>query len=242
VTTKRTVLVVDDDASLRISLAANLEEEGYLVVEAEDGVEAVAAVEKRPEIDVIVSDVRMPRMDGVSAFRSIKRLRPDLPVILVTAFANEGLLRDAVIEGVFTIIRKPFDTRGLFASLARALAKPSVLVVDDDADHGLSLSAGMQGCGCRVLAATALDGALGHLANHVVDVAIVDLVMPIDGVQVAEALRAKKPDIDILVMTGHDVPELIRKSSKVGARSALRKPLDVREVVRIVGELRGRNT
>lgn len=241
--TERTVLVVDDDEPLRTSLVANLELEGYRCLEARDGAEAVAIVqEKGASIDVVISDVRMPKLDGVAAFREIKRIRPDLPVILMTAFSQERLVFDAMVDGVFTVVNKPFDAARLLEIAERAVSRPQVLVVDDSTEFLDSLSAGLRLSGQRPI--TTRDGreALEMLRESNVDVAVIDLLLPgRDGVGVLEDLRREKPCVRAIMITGHDVPDLIRRASSLGSHTALRKPFDVRELVRIIAEVRGRS-
>ena len=127
------ILVVDDDAGLRTSLAASLELEGYRVVEAGDGARAVELVREGP-FDLILSDVRMPGMSGVDAFREIRKIRPDLPVLLMTAFALEEVLADVLAEGVYAVLRKPFAVEHVIGVIARVVAGPVVLVVEHVAE------------------------------------------------------------------------------------------------------------
>jgi CheY-like chemotaxis protein len=84
------VLVADDEASVRAIMKATLENYGYRVVLAGDGTEAVARVAAHgQEIDLLVTDLRMPHMDGLAAIRAIRRLRPDLPVIAVSGSPDD---------------------------------------------------------------------------------------------------------------------------------------------------------
>jgi DNA-binding NtrC family response regulator len=238
---RRTVLVVDDEEALRLTVAANLEESGFRVLEARDGAEAVALVRSDPSIDVVVSDVRMPRLDGVAAFREIKRIRPGLPVILMTAFAQERLVFDAMVEGAFTVVHKPFDAEKLIAIAKNALTRPHVLVVDDTPEFRDTLCSSLATSGQRPLSTADGVAALDALRECAVDVAIIDLVLPgRDGVGVLQDVQHAAPSVRAIMVTGHDVPDLIRRSVEAGAHTALRKPFDVRELVRIIAELRGR--
>src|SRR5262245_61261965 len=125
----RHILVVDDEESVRLTLAANLELAGYEVTIAEDGQRAgeLAAL---TAFDPIISDMRMPRRTGLDAFREIKRIRPDLAVIIMTAFTTESLLDEAFAEGVYTVLHKPFSMQRLLDLIPRAVARGVVLVVD----------------------------------------------------------------------------------------------------------------
>lgn len=119
------VLVVDDSPQIRQLISVNLQLEGFEVVEAVDGLEALAALE-RIAPDVITIDARMPRLDG---FETVRRLRADprfhrLPVIMVTASTQELDRSRAVEATVDAFIEKPFDPDRLVAQV-RALVAAS---------------------------------------------------------------------------------------------------------------------
>jgi two-component system response regulator HydG len=105
---KANILVVDDHPSTALIVALILECEGYAVATARDGLEAVERVKASP-FDVILMDIRMPRMDGLTAYREIKAIRPQVAVILMTAYAVEEQVQEALREGIREIVRKPLD-------------------------------------------------------------------------------------------------------------------------------------
>ena len=109
-----TVLVVDDERAIRELVAALLEDEGYLVRRARDGLEALNLVEGN-RIDLVLSDVRMPRLDGAALARRIRQRGYDLPVILMSA-----VYADVDVPGV-QFVPKPFEVTRLFSAIAGAL-------------------------------------------------------------------------------------------------------------------------
>ena len=114
------VLVVDDEAGMRDTLVAILEHHGYQVSSAPDGESAASAVQQAA-FDVVVMDIRMPGRDGVSVLQDIGN--PPPRVILMTAYAMEERLREAVKANAFAVLHKPFETRrmlGLVADASRA--------------------------------------------------------------------------------------------------------------------------
>lgn len=237
------ILVIDDDPSLRLTVTVNLEEEGYTVLEAEDGRAGVDVVEAGESVDLVLSDIRMPRMNGVETFQAIRAMRPEVPVVLMTAFAQEALILEAMAQGVFAIVIKPFDTQLLHRVIATALKAPRVLVVDDDPLMRETLVGGLEACHVYALSAESGSVAAEALSESAVDVAVIDLVMPEqDGLECAERLAQVQPDLNIVLMTGHNAPDMIREASARGLLTILNKPFDVRELVRIVAELRGRPT
>ncbi|MEZ0230199.1 MAG: response regulator, partial [Planctomycetota bacterium] len=203
---------------------------------------AVAIVrEKGESLDVVISDVRMPRLDGVAAFREIKKLRPGLPVILMTAFTQEKVVFEAMVDGVFTVVNKPFDAGRLLQIAERAVTRPQVLVVDDSPEFLESLSAGLRLSGQTPIATKDGREALQAIRESNVDVAVIDLILPgKDGIGVLEDVKREKPSVRAIMITGEDVPDLVQRASVLGSHTALRKPFDIRELVRIIAEVRGK--
>src|SRR5881392_1152994 len=102
------VLVVDDEQSLRKILAATLQREGYEVEVASDGEEAIAALD-RDGADVVVTDLVMPRMDGLTLLRKVVARHPDVPVIVVTAHGRIDSAVEAMKAGAFDFLAKVSD-------------------------------------------------------------------------------------------------------------------------------------
>src|SRR3989449_1183774 len=113
------VLVVDDELSLRKVLAATLQREGYEVQVASDGEEALAALD-RDGADVVVTDLVMPRMDGLSLLRKVVASHPDVPVIVVTAHGRVDSAVEAMKAGAFDFVTKPFEHSELKTIIAKA--------------------------------------------------------------------------------------------------------------------------
>ena len=114
------VLVVDDESRMRETLSDILQEYGFDVYEAENGAQAVATVE-RESIDLVLLDLTMPVMDGATALREIRTLRPDAKVIIMTAYAHSTALDTAAQEGVEAIVLKPLDMEELVSMMRTAL-------------------------------------------------------------------------------------------------------------------------
>jgi response regulator NasT len=121
-TTGKRVLIVEDETIIRLDLRGTLEANGYEVCgEARDGVEAVELAEAL-EPDVILMDVKMPRLDGIEAARRILERRP-IPIVMLTAFGQEELVERAVDTGVFGYLAKPFREQDVIPALAAARAR-----------------------------------------------------------------------------------------------------------------------
>jgi two-component system response regulator HydG len=121
------VLVVDDDAAGRAALVKLLEQDGYSVENAESGAKAlVLASERAP--DVVVTDLKMPEMDGVELLGKLKELNRQLPVILATSSSDVGSAIAAMRAGAEDYLTKPIDMNALEVSIERALERRNLRV------------------------------------------------------------------------------------------------------------------
>ena len=128
---KPTILVAEDDRNLRRVLRAMLVREGYDVAEAADG-EAASAWLSGRRADVLITDIRMPKMDGLALFRHARERHPDVPVILITAYGTIGDAVEAIRSGAFDYISKPFDEAELLRVVGNA-ARTSVVAAREGA-------------------------------------------------------------------------------------------------------------
>jgi signal transduction histidine kinase/DNA-binding response OmpR family regulator/HAMP domain-containing protein len=207
---RATVLVVDDDATVRSLLAKTLEKEGYRVVLASNGVEALSlARQHRPQ--AITLDVLMPQMDGWRALKELKAdaaLR-DIPVIMVTVLNERGM---AIPLGAADFMTKPVDRQRLTALLREhcpVSSDASILVVEDDLPTREALCRMLTGMGYAAPAAvngrTALDWLDSHPAPSLI---LLDLMMPeMDGFEFLQELRTRPvfAGIPVIVVTAKEL-------------------------------------
>jgi len=86
---KLAILVVDDEPAFRSLVAATLKQDGYHVMEASDGAEAVEVAEKVKHVDLVVTDIRMPQMDGVELTNALRKTQPYVPVVFITGHPTD---------------------------------------------------------------------------------------------------------------------------------------------------------
>jgi two-component system response regulator AtoC len=115
---KRSVLVVDDEAAIRTLLKDLLGEEGYAVKLAKSGAEAIEQIAKDLP-DLVMMDVQLPDQDGIGVLRQLKREHPELEVIVMTAFGGSSTAIKAMEHGAYDYVTKPFDIDDLLATLKR---------------------------------------------------------------------------------------------------------------------------
>ena len=119
-----TVLVAEDEPALRSVAAAVLKTLGYNVYLAADGMEALTILkEKVGEIDMVLLDVSMPVMNGVDAFREMKKVRADLPVLFVTGYSLDGIQTNFIFEEGYEAIHKPYTLHALGKKIREVLEK-----------------------------------------------------------------------------------------------------------------------
>ena len=119
-TASSTILVADDDATIRRNLVRLLRSEGYQTIEASSGDEALAAVhESQP--DAVLLDLKMPGRDGLKVLAELQPLLADLPVIVITALGGSAAAIEAMRRGAYDYLSKPFDLDDVLLTLKRAL-------------------------------------------------------------------------------------------------------------------------
>ena len=116
------ILVVDDDRTMAKTLASIFRVKGYEAVVAHSGSEALNKMAGGPfgyarngSFDCVLSDIRMPEMDGVELYRAIKARWPDLPMVLITAYSADRLVEEGLEEGAVAAFTKPVDIDALLA-------------------------------------------------------------------------------------------------------------------------------
>ena len=121
-TQKAHIYVVDDDSCIRDAVVLMLEKAGFNVTSFEAAAPAIKAL-KSPQCDLMVTDIRMPEIDGIQLLTEAKRLAPWLPVLMMTSYGDVPLAVKAVKAGAFDFIEKPLDRIGFLKSIDIALAE-----------------------------------------------------------------------------------------------------------------------
>jgi excisionase family DNA binding protein len=117
------ILVVDDEQAVRDLLAKTLTMADYDVDAAPDGATAIERL-RAVEYDLLITDLKMPGMDGLSVIREARRTAPELPVIIITGYSTEASAIEAINLGVAGYLTKPFRLPRILAAAARALGEP----------------------------------------------------------------------------------------------------------------------
>ncbi|MHC5211515.1 MAG: response regulator [Planctomycetota bacterium] len=248
-----TVLLVEDDRSVRHLTAQFLARAGYRVLEARDAVQALALLrlEAGPSVDLLLTDVALPGVDGRVLAARASELVPELKVLYATGFADGDLLPPTVDEDPEGFLPKPYTMNELLHCVRRLLDRhdepgdaaeddagrgTTVLVVDDDPDLVRIAHAFLRDAGYRAL--TAQDGAqaLAVLETASCDLVLCDIFMPNkEGIETCRELRRRYPSLPVIAMSGaFGGASYLRVAERLGAVEGLAKPFDSEQLVSAV--------
>lgn len=120
------ILIIDDERSIRNTLKEILTYEGFEVVEAQDGLEGLKAVEKA-KFDVILCDIKMPKMDGIEVLEKIQEMASETPVVIVSGHGNIDTAVEAIKKGAFDYIAKPLDLNRTLVTIRNAMDRSTLV-------------------------------------------------------------------------------------------------------------------
>ncbi len=201
------ILVIDDDSVSLKMLAMILQKHSHNVTTAVSAREAIAILQKQQDIDLIISDIMMPNIDGFALLRLLKtdrRLRR-LPVILCTSMESTEAVLKARDLKVFGYIVKPVDARVLIEKVNLIEAQPDqvILVVDDEEMMRSLLAMTLKRDGWSVLTAGCVEEAIDLLRQNETMIVLSDIHMPgRDGFQLLSHIKENNPSMPVLLMSG----------------------------------------
>ena len=238
---KLRILVVDDNEEFCQNMTDILELKGYEVATARDGLKALDLV-KQDGFDLVLMDVKMPVMDGVETFKKVKEVAPGTPVIMITAFAVEDLIREALQEGAFGFLRKPVDFDQLHELIAQATAANGalILVADDDEDLCANMREVLSNKGYRVSVAYDGNMAVDKAQKNYFDIMLIDLKMPdLNGLETYLAIREFRPNVVAIIITGYrqDMNDLVEQALRASVYTCLEKPIDIDRLVSLLEQI-----
>jgi len=240
---KRTgrVLIVDDEPNMRRTLSDILKDEGYDVTTAATGDEAVTAC-SQANYDIVLMDVRMPGINGVEAFRQIRRHQEGVRVILMSAYGTEDLRRLALDEGAIAFLTKPLNLEQV-VGLIREVDDTAILVIEEDENVSAPLQEGLQQQGYRVTVTKSPHDALEMIEQIRFDLIFVDVSLPaMEGLELYLAIKKITPMAVAIMITGmeEEFEKLAQEAVLRNAYTLVRKPLDIDRILGLLGWITGR--
>ena len=239
------ILIVDDNISLAKTMSLILKRKGYEATTAPDGLVAIKRIKERP-FDLIFMDIKMPLMDGVQIYRKIKKIRPETIVIMMTAYAVENLVAQALKEGAYGIIYKPLDIEKMISLIEKSRKKKQgalILIVDDDPGTCTTLKNILLKKGYRISIAHDGEKAVTMAQEKTYDIILIDLKLPtINGLEVYLKIKEIDPKLVAIMMTGYckEMTDLVEEALNNDAYTCIFKPLDIEKLLMLVEEILGR--
>jgi two-component system sensor histidine kinase/response regulator len=243
------VLVVDDDDRIRILLLDTLSALGYNTIGAKDGEEAVDLLEKQKP-DVVISDIKMPKLNGLSLLRNIKNKDPKVPVLMITGY-NFTYTRDQALDsGADGFLVKPFrigKIEDLMQSVLGIKGSPDeerpyklkkILIVEDDEILLNMLSETLTSLDYFPIGVEDGERALSYLETQDFDLVISDIRMPkMDGITLLKSIKEKIPHLPVVLITGFSSSYPAQRALQEGADGYLAKPFRIEKMDELLRDL-----
>jgi len=235
------VLLIEDERIPREQLARVIREEGFEVLVAENGRIGLDIFKKeRPEI--IVTDVKMPDIDGLEVMHTVRRFSKDIQIILITAYGETDMVIAALREGALDYLKKPLDLDQLTLALGRAREKilelkktpvfPVLLLAEDEEGTRERLARLLEKEGWKVFQVANGEEAVNIFQQEKIDIVILDIKMPKkDGIQALHEMRGISKDFEAIILTGYGDEKSAIQALRDGAINFLKKPIDLEQLI-----------
>jgi len=235
------VLLIEDDEITRKSLKRVINKEGYATIIASDGYEGLNLF-RSEKPDIVITDIRMPRIDGMEVMHTVKDLSPSTEVILITAHGDYNTAILALREGAIDYIKKPVDLEQLIVSLGRARQKivesrkisirPSLLILEDDKNTRSRLVRIFKKENYKVYAGTDGEEGIKIFSQNKIDILLIDIKMPQkNGIEVLHEVKKVSKDCEAIMITGYGDEDTAIQAMRDGAINYIRKPIDIDQLI-----------
>ena len=234
------VMIVDDDVNFADTTVDLLIEKGFDCISVNSGHEAIHKV-KETTFDIIFLDVRMPVMNGIETYKEIKKIRPNVVIIFVTAYRMDELAEDALREGKYGLVYKPVDINKIVKIIERSKKGGAlVMVLDDDPNTCETLKDNLEEQGYIVTTALNGEEAIDLAKEKPHEIVFIDVRLPpLNGLVTYLEMKKINPDV-VAVMTtkeSAEMDDIAAKALDQGAYTCIYKPFDVDKVIGVVEEI-----
>ena len=242
------ILVIDDEEIICTLLKDTLTDAEYQVETVTNSIEGLEKIFKGEPFDILITDIRMPKKDGIQVLKEAKNRVPDIITIIITGYPSIETIREASEYNAFDYITKPLDPDEICECIKRSLAvrklsrelrvpeKPPIILIVDDMQSALFLSEGiLQDEGYHAEIAQNGQEVLERLKQKHFDIIVADLHMPgMDGIELLNNI--KKLDIKtlVIIMTARPSIESAILSFRHGAYDYITKPIDPDTIINTI--------
>jgi CheY-like chemotaxis protein len=225
------ILVVEDDQSIRELTAEVLREHGYRVAEAASAEQALSAFEASGLVDLLLTDIVMSGMNGHELANQLVASHPGLKVLYMSGYSERGVVQQGILEPGRSFLPKPFQPEDLLGKVGDVLAKPrnpaKILIVDDDVQVRCFLARLLEIEGYDVIQACDGKDAQACCRKTSIDLMITDLVMPEqEGLETIRAIRQRWPRFPVIAISGALGGAYLDLAKRLGADAVFHKPFE----------------
>jgi len=219
-----------------------LKRKGYEVSIANDGFEAIDTV-KEEFFDIIFMDIKMPVLNGVETYKKIKEINEKIIIIMMTAYAVEDLIQDALKEGAYGVIYKPLDFEKILSLIEESKDTKQgglILIVDDDPGTCKTLENILTKKGYDVVISNTGEDAIIKAKEKIFDIIFIDMKLPtLNGLETYLELKKINPKLIAIVITAYhqEMDDLVQEAMNNSAYTCLTKPINIEDMLVLINEI-----
>jgi len=235
---KLSILVVDDDRHMAKTLVDILIVKGFNADFAISGPEALRILKDR-SFNCILTDIKMPLMNGVEFFLNAKELHPDIPFLMMTAYTTNELVNQGIEEGAIGVVNKPLDINQLLSFFSAVGMKRIAVIIDDNPNFCETIGDILRNRNYSVTEISDIDDILNHIESEP-QVILLDLKLNgISGLDIIPQLKETYPDNQIVIVTGYgeEMEGVINKALELDVYACLYKPLEIDHLLKILSDI-----
>jgi len=229
----KTILLVEDEDPLRKVLAEVLQHEGYAILQAANGQEALQVAFQTP-VDLVITDLMMPKMNGWRLLAALRERGLDAPAIIITGYMSQEGQEVLTSRDISSFLVKPIDLEEMAREVRNILSPPAerpprILAVDDEEDTRLLVSTCLKKAGFEVRTVAAGREALARVDYFKPDLVLLDIVMPdMNGFEVCRQLRSKPvtANVPVIMLTVKSSAEYVKKAVSLKINGYIVKPFN----------------
>ena len=239
---KAKILIVDDNLSLCKTMSLVLKRKGHDVSIASDGFEAINTV-KKEFFDIIFMDIKMPVMNGVETYKKINKINDKIVIVMMTAYAVEDLIQDALKEGAYGVIYKPINFEKILSVIEESKNIKQgglILIIDDDPGTCTTLKYILSKKGNEVGISNTGEDAIAKVQEKSFDIILIDMKLPtLNGLETYLELKKIDPEIIAIFITAYhqEMDDLVQEAMNNSAYTCLDKPLNIENMLVLINEI-----
>ena len=235
---KLSILIVDDDRRMARTIGDILKVKGYQAETTFSGVEALGKIEKT-YFDCVLTDVKMPGMNGVELYQAIRKIYPHLAVVLMTAYSSDTLIEEGLEKGALASLTKPLDINLLLSFFSSLRREQSIVIVDDDLAFSKTLGDILKERGFQVKEISDPHNLTEKLKPED-EVVLLDMQLnDTSGLEVLKEIRKVYPYLPVILVTGYrqEMTKAIEAALKISAYACLYKPFQIDELIQLLSQI-----